>query len=61
MTVLADEATPVAELSRADAESRLTQAEAELNAAAAESEALREKAYGRVLAARAMRDAATAA
>ena len=61
VTVLADEATPVAELSRADAEGRLTQAEAELNAAAAESEALREKAYGRVLAARAMRDAATAA
>jgi len=61
-TVLADEATPVAELSRARAEARLREAEAAL------AEALqdpvperRDAALNRVLSARAMLDAAEAA
>ncbi|MFC0410784.1 ATP synthase F1 subunit epsilon [Roseomonas elaeocarpi] len=61
VTVLADEATPVTELSRAEAESRLSEAEAALTAAAAEPEAVRDRVMDRLLAARAMRDAASAA
>ena len=61
VTVLADEATPVADLSRAQAETRLSEAEAALTAAAGEPEAVRDRVMDRLLAARAMRDAATAA
>src|SRR5690606_10498825 len=56
VTVLADEATPVAQLSRADAEARVKEAEAAYNAAADADETpeVREKAMDRLLAARAM-------
>jgi F-type H+-transporting ATPase subunit epsilon len=60
-TVLADEATPVAQLSRAAAESRLAEAEAAYAAAADETPERRERAMDRLLAARAMVEAATAA
>lgn len=61
VTILADEATPVAELSRSDAADRIAAAEA----AALEAQDLtpekREAAMARLLAARAMLDAAQAA
>ena len=61
-TVLADEATPLASLSRAEAERRLGEAEAALAATAGDDPiAKREAALNRVLAMRAMRDAAQAA
>lgn len=61
-TVLADEATPVAEVSRAEAERRLAAAEAAFAEVTATDPAeRREMAMGRVLSARAMRDAAGAA
>ncbi|WP_198369814.1 ATP synthase F1 subunit epsilon [Roseomonas rosulenta] len=63
VTVLADEATPVAQLSRNEAEQRITAAEkvlAELNAEGATPEK-REAAMARVLAARAMLAAAQSA
>ena len=61
-TVLADEATPLDKLSRTEAERRLAEAEAALNTVGAEdTEARRDAALGRVLAMRAMRDAAQAA
>ncbi|UFN46980.1 ATP synthase F1 subunit epsilon [Roseomonas sp. OT10] len=61
VTVLADEATPVAEVSRAEAESRLAEAESAYAAEANSAPDVRERAMERVQAARAMRDAATAA
>ncbi|MCX8132366.1 MAG: F0F1 ATP synthase subunit epsilon [Roseococcus sp.] len=60
VTILADEATPVAELSRAEAESRIAAAEQDYLAAAAESPEKREAAMNRLLAMRAMREAAQA-
>jgi F-type H+-transporting ATPase subunit epsilon len=64
-TVLADEVTPVAQLSRAAAEARLREAEAamaaEAQGAAAESPERREAAMARLLSARAMVAAAEAA
>jgi F-type H+-transporting ATPase subunit epsilon len=63
VTVLADEATPVAQLSRAEAEQRIVAAEkalSDLNADGATPEK-RETAMARVLAARAMLAAAQAA
>jgi F-type H+-transporting ATPase subunit epsilon len=62
VTVLADEATPVAELSRALAEQRIKDAEAALAALpASEPESKRDAALARVLAARTMLAAAQAA
>ena len=61
VTVLADEATPVATLSRAEATRRVTEAEAALASAANDAPEVREKAMDRVMAARAMQDAAQAA
>jgi len=63
VTVLADEATPVAQLSRADAEQRINEAEkalADLNAEGTTPEK-REAAMARVLSSRAMLAAAQAA
>src|SRR4051794_3601508 len=62
VTVLADEATPLASLSRSEAERRLADAEAVLREVGNdESEAKRDLALNRVLSARAMLDAAQAA
>jgi F-type H+-transporting ATPase subunit epsilon len=61
-TVLADEATPVADVSRAEAERRLTAAEAALaEVTTTDTVERRDLAMGRVQSARAMRDAAGAA
>ena len=61
-TVLADEATPVAEVSRAEAERRLAAAEAAYaEVTATDTVERRDMAMGRVQSARAMRDAAGAA
>jgi F-type H+-transporting ATPase subunit epsilon len=60
-TVLADEATPVADLSRAAAESRIREAEEAYAASAGESPEKREAALTRLLSARAMLQAAEAA
>jgi len=61
VTVLADEATPVAQISRAEADARVREAEATYQAQANDAAELREKAMDRLLAARAMRDVAGAA
>jgi F-type H+-transporting ATPase subunit epsilon len=62
VTVLADEATPLANLSRAEAERRIAEAEAALReVTAADTETRRDAALERVLSARAMLDAAQAA
>ena len=61
-TVLADEATPVASVSRAEAERRLREAEEAMAATTADDPPeRREAALARVLSMRAMRDAAEAA
>ncbi|WP_270934472.1 ATP synthase F1 subunit epsilon [Falsiroseomonas oryzae] len=60
-TVLADEATPVAQLSRADAEQRVREAEAAYTAATADTPEKRDAAMARLLSARAMLAAAGAA
>ena len=61
-TILADEVTPLASLSRGEAERRLTEAEAAYaDVGAEETPEKREAAMNRVLAMRAMRDAAQAA
>ncbi|MBW8268786.1 ATP synthase F1 subunit epsilon [Caldovatus aquaticus] len=61
-TVLADEATPVATLSRSAAEERLREAEAALAALPADAAPeRRDAAMARLLSARAMREAAEAA
>ncbi|WP_237213547.1 ATP synthase F1 subunit epsilon [Falsiroseomonas oryziterrae] len=60
-TVLADEATPVSQLSKADAELRVREAEAAYSAAAAETPEKRDAAMAKLLAARAMLGAAEAA
>jgi len=61
VTVLADEATPVAQISRAQAEARVKEAEAEYQAQANDLPEVREKAMDRLLAARTMLDVAGAA
>jgi F-type H+-transporting ATPase subunit epsilon len=61
VTILADEATPLASLSKSDAERRLAEAEAALSAAVNETPERRETAMARVLSARAMVEAALAA
>ncbi|MFT8243641.1 F0F1 ATP synthase subunit epsilon [Roseomonas sp. BN140053] len=61
VTVLADDAKPVANLSRSEAEQMVSQAETDLAVAAAETPAARDRAMDRLLAARAMLDSATAA
>ncbi|MBX9701603.1 MAG: ATP synthase F1 subunit epsilon [Acetobacteraceae bacterium] len=61
-TVLADEATPLASLSRGEAERRLAEAEAAYGAVTIEeTPERRDAAMNRVLAMRSMRDAAQAA
>jgi F-type H+-transporting ATPase subunit epsilon len=60
-TVLADEATPVAQLSRAAAETRIREAEEAYAAAATETPERRDAAMARLLSARAMLQAAEAA
>jgi F-type H+-transporting ATPase subunit epsilon len=60
-TVLADEATPVAQLSRAEAETRIREAEAAYAEAAGDEPEKREAAMARLLSARAMLVAAEAA
>lgn len=61
VTVLAEEATPVAQLSRADAERRIAECEKALTEAADAAPEKREAAMARLLSARAMLDAAQAA
>ena len=62
VTILAEEATPLASLSKSDAQLRLNEAEAAMAAAANDaSMEKREAAMARVQSARAMLDAATAA
>ncbi|MDQ1080113.1 ATP synthase F1 subunit epsilon [Pseudoroseomonas cervicalis] len=61
VTVLADEATPVADLSRAEAASRVQEAEAAYNAATNATPEEREAAMDRLLATREMAQAAEAA
>jgi F-type H+-transporting ATPase subunit epsilon len=61
VTILADEATPLAALSKSEAQSRLTEAEAAFAAAANETPEKRDAVMARMLAARAMVEAATAA
>ena len=60
-TVLADEATPVAQISRTDAEARIRQAEDAYNAAAGDTPEKRDAAMATLLSARAMLAAAQAA
>ena len=60
-TILADEATPVASLSRAAAEERIREAEAAYAAATADTPERRDAAMARLLSARAMLQAAEAA
>ena len=61
VTVLAIEATPVAQLSRAEAERRVGEAEAAYAAAAMDTPERRDATMTRLLAMRAMRDAAQSA
>jgi F-type H+-transporting ATPase subunit epsilon len=61
VTILADEATPLASLSKSEALSRLAEAEAAFAAAANEAPEKREPMMARMLAARAMVEAAMAA
>ncbi|GGJ03178.1 ATP synthase F1 subunit epsilon [Neoroseomonas lacus] len=61
VTILADDATPVAQLSRADAEARIAECEAALAAAQDGTPEKRDAAMDRLLSARAMLEAAEAA
>lgn len=61
VTILADEATPVAELSKAEADRRIAEADAAYNAAVNDAPEKRDAAMARLLAMRAMRDSAEAA
>ena len=61
VTILADEATPLADLSKAEADRRVTQAEAEYAAAAMDTPERREAAMAKLQAMRAMREVAEAA
>jgi F-type H+-transporting ATPase subunit epsilon len=60
-TVLADDAVPVAQLSKAAAETRLREAEAAYTAAAMDTPEKRDATMARLLSARAMQQAAEAA
>jgi F-type H+-transporting ATPase subunit epsilon len=60
VTILAEEATPLANLSKSEAKLRLKEAEAAMAAAANETLEKREAAMARMLSARAMVEAATA-
>ena len=60
VTILAEEATPLANLSKPEAQLRLKEAEEAMAAAANETLEKREAAMARMLSARAMMDAATA-
>ena len=61
VTILADEATPVAELSKVEADRRIAEADAAYNAAVNDTPEKRDAAMARLLAMRAMRDSAEAA
>ena len=61
VTILADEATPVADLSKAEADRRIKEAEAAYEACRDETPEKRETAMARLLAMRAMREVAEAA
>jgi F-type H+-transporting ATPase subunit epsilon len=61
VTILADEATPLASLSKSHAEARLAEAESAFTSAANETPEKREVAMERLLAARVMVEAAMAA
>jgi len=61
VTVLADEATPVAELSKAEAERRIAEADAAYNAATMDTPERRDAAMAKLLAMRAMLASAEAA
>lgn len=61
VTILADEATPLASLSKSEAGRRLAEAEATLAAAANDTPEKREAAMAQMLSARAMVEAATIA
>lgn len=61
VTILADEATPLVELSKAEADRRVAQAEADYTAAAMDTPEKREAAMARLQAMRAMREVAEAA
>jgi F-type H+-transporting ATPase subunit epsilon len=61
VTILADEATPLASLSKSEAERRLAEAEASLAAAANDTPEKREAGMAQMLSARAMVEAATIA
>ena len=61
VTILADEATPVAELSKAEADRRIATAEAAYQAAAMDTPEKRDAAMATLLAMRAMREVAEAA
>jgi F-type H+-transporting ATPase subunit epsilon len=61
VTILAEEATPLSSLSKAEAQLRIVDAEASLAAAANDAPEKRDAAMERVLSARAMLEAATAA
>ena len=61
VTILADEATPVAELSKAEAERRIAEADAAYNAAVNDTPEKRDAAMARLMAMRVMRDSAEAA
>ncbi|MBX9752601.1 MAG: F0F1 ATP synthase subunit epsilon [Roseococcus sp.] len=61
VTILADEATPVADLSKAEADRRVAAAEAAYNAAAMDTPEKRDTAMANLLAMRAMREVAEAA
>jgi len=61
VTILADEATPLASLSKSEAERRLAEAEASLAAAAKDTPEKLEAAMAQMLSARAMVEAATIA
>ncbi|MBM3588222.1 MAG: ATP synthase F1 subunit epsilon [Alphaproteobacteria bacterium] len=60
VTILAEEATPLANLSKSEAQIRLKEAEEAMAVAANETLEKREAAMARMLSARAMMDAATA-
>ena len=61
VTILADEATPVAEISKAEADRRVAEADAAYQAAVMDTPERRDAAMDRLLAMRTMRDIAEAA
>lgn len=61
VTILAEEATPLSSLSKSAAQLRLSEADAAMTSAANDTMEKRDAAMARVLSARAMLDAATAA